>query len=78
MPIIARDESGHGGGDYGIVRSFLNAVNGIPDDSVTTARESLESHLMAFAAEESRLTHTVVDMADYRARVEAEAHALYD
>ena len=78
VPIIARDESGHGGGDYGIVRSFLNAVNGIPDDSVTTARESLESHLMAFAAEESRLTHTVVDMADYRARVEAEAHALYD
>ena len=52
VPIIARDESGHGGGDYGIVRSFLNAVKGVPDDSVTTARESLESHLMAFAAEE--------------------------
>ena len=77
VPIIARDESGHGGGDYGIVRSFLNAVKGVPDDSVTTARESLESHLMAFAAEELRLTHTVVDMAEYRARVEAEAHALY-
>ncbi len=77
VPIIPRDESGHGGGDYGIVRSFLNAINGVPDDSVTTARESLESHLMAFAAEESRLTHSVIDLPEYRARVEAEAHALY-
>lgn len=77
VPIIARDESGHGGGDFGIARSFLNAVNGIPDDSVTTARESLESHLLAFAAEESRFTHSVIDMPEYRARVEAEARALY-
>jgi hypothetical protein len=46
-------------------------VRGIPDDSITTARESLESHLLAFAAEESRLTRSVIDMAAYRARVEA-------
>ena len=45
VPVIARDGSGHGGGDYGIVRSFLNTIKGAPDDSVTTARESLESHL---------------------------------
>ncbi len=77
VPVIARDESGHGGGDYGIVRAFVNAVNGVPDDSVTTARESLESHLLAFAAEEARLNHTVVEMAEYRARVDAEARAMY-
>ena len=76
VPVIARDNSGHGGGDFGIVRSFLNAVNGVPDDSVTTARESLESHLLAFAAEEARLDHSVIEMAEYRARVDAEARMM--
>jgi hypothetical protein len=38
---------------------------------LTTARESLESHLMAFAAEESRLNNAVVDMAEFRRRAEA-------
>lgn len=68
VPVIARDRSGHGGGDYGIVRSFINTIQGRPDDSVTTARESLESHLLAFAAEEARLDKTVINMNDYRAR----------
>jgi hypothetical protein len=49
----------------------------MPDDSVTTARESLESHLLAFAAEESRLLYTTIDMAEYRARVDAEARQMY-
>ncbi len=75
IPIIARDSSGHGGGDYGIMRSFINTVNGNPDDSVTTARESLESHLLAFAAEEARLNKSVVDMNEFRARLETQARA---
>ncbi|MCA9922604.1 MAG: hypothetical protein KC421_09535, partial [Anaerolineales bacterium] len=61
--------SGHGGGDFGIMRSFVHAVNG-DETALTNARESLESHLMAFAAEESRLQHTVVDMSDFRQRAE--------
>ncbi len=73
IPVIARDASGHGGGDYGIVRSFINAVKGNPDDSVTTARESLESHLLAFAAEEARLNRSVVHMPEFRERAEAKA-----
>ncbi|MBI1281601.1 MAG: gfo/Idh/MocA family oxidoreductase [Anaerolineaceae bacterium] len=77
VPIIAKDESGHGGGDFGIVHSFVNALRGTPDDSVTTARESLESHLLAFAAEESRLEHSVINMAEYRTRVEGEARQKY-
>jgi predicted dehydrogenase len=77
VPVIDRDSSGHGGGDFGIVHSFVNAVNGVPDDSVTTARESLESHLQAFASEEARLNKTVINMPEYRARVEAEARAMY-
>jgi predicted dehydrogenase len=72
-----RDQSGHGGGDWGVVRSFVNAMRGTPDDSLTTARESLESHLLAFAAEESRLQHTTINMPEYRARVEAEARQVY-
>ena len=73
VPVIDRDSSGHGGGDFGIVRSFVNAMQGRADDSITTARESLESHLLAFAAEESRLNKTVINMDDYRQRVELEA-----
>jgi len=76
IPVVARDHSGHGGGDFGIVRSFVNAVNGTPDDSITTARESLESHLLAFAAEESRHNKTLIIMEEYRQRVEREARNL--
>ena len=41
-----------GGGDFRIVDGFINAINGI-SPPLTTARESLYSHLMAFAAEKS-------------------------
>lgn len=69
MVDLASGPSGHGGGDFGIMRSFVRAVRG-EQQPLTTGRESLESHLMAFAAEESRLNGTVVDMAEYRARAE--------
>ncbi|RFB14930.1 gfo/Idh/MocA family oxidoreductase [Bacillus sp. HNG] len=47
---------GHGGGDFGIIRSFIKDVQ-YPSqiESITSAAISLRSHLMAFAAEESRL-----------------------
>ncbi|SFS52029.1 Gfo/Idh/MocA family protein [Paenibacillus sp. BC26] len=53
---IPPQTTGHGGGDAGIVRSFLNEVrhyNG--QEGLTSAATSVRSHLMAFAAEESRL-----------------------
>jgi len=37
---------------------------------VPTARQSLESHLMAFAAEEARLKGSLLSMDEYRRRVE--------
>jgi predicted dehydrogenase len=61
------DGSGHGGGDFGVVRSFVKAMRG-EKEALTTARASLESHLMAFAAEESRLNNTVIEMEDFRRR----------
>jgi len=63
----AHPGSGHGGGDDLLVTSFLNSIRGQPDDGVsTTARQSLESHLMAFAAEDARVNESVVRMKEYR------------
>lgn len=59
-------ESGeHGGGDSGIMRDFIRAVRG-EGEPMTLARESLESHIMAFAAEESRKSGKVVYIKDFR------------
>ncbi|MCH1624163.1 Gfo/Idh/MocA family protein [Ferdinandcohnia quinoae] len=47
---------GHGGGDLGIIRSFLRDLESDGEkESKSSASVSLRSHLMAFAAEESRL-----------------------
>ncbi len=59
--------SGHGGGDYYLMAGFLKALReDDPGVALTTARTSLESHLMAFAAEEARLRNKTVRMADFR------------
>ncbi|AZN39178.1 Gfo/Idh/MocA family protein [Paenibacillus albus] len=53
---IPTQMSGHGGGDAGIVRSFLADVRSYHgQETLTSAGASVRSHLMAFAAEESRL-----------------------
>jgi hypothetical protein len=60
-------KSGHGGGDFGLMAGFIRALWAKDEKaSLTSARISLESHLMAFAAEESRLAKSTVRMADYR------------
>lgn len=46
---------GHGGGDAAIVRSFLKDIDREQYESRSSASASLRSHLMAFAAEDSRL-----------------------
>jgi predicted dehydrogenase len=47
---------GHGGGDFGLMDAFVSAVaTGEPTLIRSGARESLDSHRMAFAAERSRL-----------------------
>jgi len=74
---IGAGASGHGGGDEGIMAAFVQAVRN-PDTAmpvlsaanVTTARQSLESHLMAFAAEEARVKGSILSMDEYRRRVE--------
>ncbi|MBP1963047.1 Gfo/Idh/MocA family protein [Paenibacillus aceris] len=54
--VIPEQASGHGGGDSGIVRSFLSEIrNFAGGESLTSASASVRSHMMAFAAEHSRL-----------------------
>lgn len=53
---IEASAKGHGGGDAGIVRDFLRQLSqGAASSSLTSASASVQGHLMAFAAEESRL-----------------------
>jgi predicted dehydrogenase len=64
---IPRPVGGHGGGDHGIMESFVEAVtSGRPGPP--EAASSLESHLLAFAAEHSRVTGETIDMGDLRSR----------
>lgn len=50
------DGSGHGGGDHGLVHDFVRAVSfQDPTMLTSTIQASMESHLMGFQAEESRL-----------------------
>lgn len=62
--------SGHGGGDFGIVAAFLRAARGEAERDLPTASESLESHLLAFAAEEARNKRKVVRVDRFRRKAE--------
>ncbi len=63
---IRTNGSGHGGGDAGIMEDFTSCISGTGMDSRSSISRSVESHLMACAIEEARLTGTVVDMKKYR------------
>jgi predicted dehydrogenase len=70
MP-VPKAASGHGGGDFGLMKAFVGALRAGHTEALTSARNSLESHLMAFAAEEARATGRSVQMAEYRRQVES-------
>lgn len=57
---------GHGGGDNGIMEDLYNFIaNDECSSSISDISVSCMSHLIAFAAEESRINGTIVDMDDY-------------
>ncbi len=78
---------GHGGGDEGIVLAFLNAVETNNYEFISgDAKQALESHLIAFAAEQARTQNRLVNFKefcnklgygneklDYRMRYESES-----
>ncbi|OHB52699.1 MAG: oxidoreductase [Planctomycetes bacterium GWF2_42_9] len=53
-------DTGHGGGDYAIMREFIKAVSTKDTSSILSGiDESLNSHIAVFAAEKSRLNQNV-------------------
>lgn len=64
---IRTNGSGHGGGDGGIMEDFSASLRNTTAESRSSISQSVESHLMASAIEEARLTGKVVEMDRYRA-----------
>ena len=54
---------GHGGGDFGLMHNFLAALAANDASKILTGPDdSLDSHLMVFAAEQSRLENQVINL----------------
>lgn len=55
--------SDHGGGDYGLIHAFIEAVaEDDPSKILSGPEETLETHLMTFAAEKSRVDGKVIQL----------------
>jgi predicted dehydrogenase len=62
------DQGGHGGGDMGLIRSFINAIRQDNKELLgpgTSVDDVLRAHLVVFAAEKSRREGTVVNVSDF-------------
>jgi predicted dehydrogenase len=56
-------DSGHGGGDVGLIADFASVIRGNePSRSVTNIQDSLTGHLIAFAADSAMREHRVVEL----------------
>jgi len=68
---VGKTAGGHGGGDHAMMKDVCAAIRTGNLDAVTSAADaSLDSHLMAFAAETSRLENgRVVQMSEYRREI---------
>ncbi|KAF9534142.1 hypothetical protein CPB83DRAFT_866421 [Crepidotus variabilis] len=65
---------GHGGGDMGLIRSFVEAVRTRQQNVLgTDAQDVLKSHLTVFAAEKSRREGRVVDCVEFEKEARKEA-----
>ncbi len=58
----AMPQSGHGGGDVGLMKDFLRILQSGETNSRSSIGQSVESHVMAYAAEKSRLTGKIIDV----------------
>lgn len=72
IPVYAGDGivTGHGGGDAGIVETLYEYLEGnYKGCSVSDISVSVDNHLIVFAAEEARVTGTVVEFDEYVRRL---------
>jgi predicted dehydrogenase len=64
------DSKGHGGGDQGIMKEFVSLVaNNNNKNVLTSADVSVQSHIMSFAAEQSRIENKVINIKEYMSEV---------
>lgn len=57
---------GHGGGDMALIKDFLRLVQtGGSNQGLTSASRSVQSHLMAFAAEQSRVDGRIINLKEF-------------
>ena len=62
--------SGHGGGDTGIIRAFCQMLAGTyTGNAISDITTSVENHLVAFAAEESRLRSKEIRIQEYKEQI---------
>ena len=61
-------EGGHGGGDTGIMYAFYDLLSGIENFSLCDLPEAVDNHMIAFAAEEARVTGSVIDLNEFKER----------
>jgi hypothetical protein len=61
---------GHNGGDTGLMNDFLENLGNADFSSRSSIDMSVESHIMAYAAEEARITGTVVDLDQLKERLQ--------
>ena len=66
--LIGEVRGAHSGGDIGLVDAFLGD-SGTGTNVISDITRSVESHLLVFAAEESRHTGQAVDMAEWIGRL---------
>lgn len=69
---LGKAASDHGGGDANLINSVIAAIRGHGADR-SSAQESVQSHMMCFAAEQSRLEKRTIHMDDFIAQIAARA-----
>lgn len=68
---VVPGDTGHSGGDEGIMEEFVAILKGERENTNTIA-QSVHSHVMAFAAEESRLTGKTIEIAEFERKLRSD------
>lgn len=63
---VNNEEGFHGGGDYRLTMDFMEALENKGTELRSSIDRSIESHMMAYAAEKSRVEDKIVHMEDIR------------
>ena len=58
---------GHGGGDQGLLNSLYDYITGkCPEEGLSAIAISVENHLIAFAAEKSRVENRIINLSEFK------------